>query len=74
MKITRTSMFSDETRTREIDVTPEQLAEWQAGTHIQTAAPHLSDEDREFLISGITPEEWNAVFGPEDEEASPDAP
>ena len=74
MKITRTSLFSDETRTREIDVTPEQLTAWETGAHIQTAAPHLSDEDREFLISGITLEEWNAVFGPEDEEASPDAP
>ncbi len=45
MKITRTSMFLDETRTREMNLTPEQLAAWEAGTHIQGAAPHLSDDD-----------------------------
>jgi hypothetical protein len=27
----------------------------------------MSAEDREFLITGITPEEWNATFPKEDE-------
>jgi hypothetical protein len=27
--------------------------------------PHLSVEDREFLITGITAEEWNALLGEE---------
>lgn len=62
MKITRTSMASGVTRTREMDVTPEQLASWQDGAHIQVAAPHLSDQDREFIISGITPDEWDEMF------------
>jgi len=36
--------------------------------NIQDAFPLMSKEDREFLISGITPEEWNKVFS-NDEEA-----
>lgn|SRR3954464_12650217 len=36
--------------------------------NIQDVFPLMSKEDREFLISGITPEEWNKVFS-NDEEA-----
>ena len=35
--------------------------------HIQNAAPHLSDADREFLMTGITVEEWDEAF-PDDED------
>lgn len=59
MKITRTSFLSGLTRTREIDVTQEQLDRWEAGEHIQNVAPHLSASDREFIISGITDDEWD---------------
>src|SRR4051812_29454401 len=30
--------------------------------NIQEVFPLMSKEDREFLISGITPEEWNKAF------------
>ena len=63
MKITRTSRLTGTERTREIDLTPAQLAAWDAGEFIQDAAPHLSDADREFVMTGITAEEWTAVFG-----------
>lgn len=36
--------------------------------NIQDVFPLMSKEDREFLISGITPEEWNKIFS-NDEEA-----
>ena len=26
--------------------------------------PHLSADDREFLMTGVTPEEWDATFNP----------
>lgn len=29
---------------------------------IQDVAPELSVDDREFIISGITPAEWNEIF------------
>lgn len=34
-----------------------------AGTMlIQDLFPYLSDDDREFLLTGITPEEWDSAF------------
>ena len=71
MKITRTSALTGTERTREIDLTPAQLAAWDAGEFIQDVAPHLSDADREFVMTGITDEEWTAVFGDGDEENAP---
>ena len=45
-----------------------QLDYWlTSGTLVQDAFPQLSDDAREFLISGITPEEWDATFGKGDE-------
>lgn len=67
MKIIRQSTLTGNTRTLDIDVTQEQIDKWQSGSYIQDAMPHLSADDREFLISGITPDEWNKVF-PEEEE------
>ena len=31
--------------------------------NIQVCLPELSDEDREFLISGLSPEGWHEIFG-----------
>ena len=63
MKIVRRSPFSGTVNTREIDVTPEQIDAWQAGALIQVAMPNLTAEDREFMMTGITPEEWAETFG-----------
>ena len=30
---------------------------------IQDEFPHLSDDEREFLLTGSTPEEWERYFG-----------
>lgn len=68
MKLTRTSILTTKSHTLEIDVTDEQLARWEAGAYIQDVCPHLSNEDREFIISGITPSEWELHMLPEDEE------
>lgn len=38
------------------------LHEYDKGMNIQDAFPNMSKDDREFLISGITPEEWNKLF------------
>lgn len=63
MKITRTSPFSGEVNTKEIDVTEEQLDKWSNGMLIQNAMPNLSADDREFIKTGITAEEWDHTFG-----------
>lgn len=64
MQIERTSILSGITRTKDIDITQAQFDAWEAGMLIQNACPHLSDSDREFMISGITEEEWGGLFGP----------
>lgn len=63
MKITRTSMLTGKTHTRDIQVTEEQLEQWRKGRHIQWVLPHLSADDREFLLTGSTPEEWEELKG-----------
>jgi hypothetical protein len=39
------------------------LQEWLDGVHIQDALPGVSADDREFLISGISPKGWKETFG-----------
>ena len=62
MKMAMKSMLTGNIHTRDIDVTYEQLDAWVAdGTLIQEALPHLSADDREFIKTGITPEEWSTL-------------
>ena len=63
MKITRVSPLSGNKNSIEINVTQEQINRWENGELIQNAMPELSAGEREFLISGITPKEWNETFG-----------
>lgn len=70
MKITRTSNYSGIKRTLDLPVTQEQIDAWEAGALIQNAMPSLSPDDREFLKTGITPDEWNEMFPKEDEEGT----
>ena len=46
-------------------VPSEGFARWQAGEPIHRAMPEVLAEDREFLISGISPKGWTATFGQE---------
>lgn len=63
MTITRKSPLTGITRTKEIDVTIDQILAWEMGELIQNAMPHLSADDREFVKTGITGEEWDQLFG-----------
>jgi hypothetical protein len=63
MWIKRKSILTGIERTRNIPVNPEDLMTWEAGyASIQDAMPYLNDSDREFLLSGITTEEWDEAF------------
>ena len=68
MQITRTSIFSGNTNTMELNVTQEQLTAWESGVHIQVAMPQLNAEEREFVKTGMTPTEWNELFGEDEDE------
>jgi hypothetical protein len=50
----------------DIPVTQEQLDLWNNGVLIQDAMPNLTADQREFIKTGITADEWDEVFG-EDE-------
>ena len=63
MKVTRVSPFSNKKTTLEIDVTARQIASWEKGELIQDAMPNLTAGEREFIKTGITPDEWDDIFG-----------
>jgi len=63
MTITKTSSFSGNTNTMDIDVTEGQIEAWKGGELIQRAMPNLTPDEREFIKTGITAEEWEELFG-----------
>ena len=46
----------------DLPVTQQQMDRWEAGELIQNVMPDLTAEQREFLISGVTPPEWDRMF------------
>lgn len=69
MLITRTSMLSNVTRTLDINVTQEQLDAWIVdGVLIQNAMPHLSADEREFMLTGIWDDDWVEEYYEEEED------
>ena len=66
MLVTMTSPLTGIRHTQEIPVTEEQFNRWKAGELIQNAMPNLTADQREFIKTGITAEEWEAAFGEED--------
>jgi hypothetical protein len=65
MQITRRNPFTNEHHTWNIAVTEQQLQDWKNGQLIQDAMPHLTEDEREFILSGILPEQWNRLFDKE---------
>lgn len=66
MRVTRTSQFTGIEHTRDLALSPVEYDAILAGSKpIQQLAPHLTADEREFLLTGVTPEEWEAFLGPE---------
>jgi hypothetical protein len=65
MIVARQSIVSGKTYQMELDVTQQQLNDFFNGRLglAQEAFPHLSVDEREFIISGIHPIEWRELFG-----------
>lgn len=69
MLIERTSPITMANHIWDIDVTQQQLDNYYyMGYLVQQAFPHISAEEREFIKTGITPEEWDDMFGEEDDD------
>lgn len=73
MKIECKSLFTGNWNTLEVQeqcahaaITRQQWEAWQSGTYIQHPMPQLEADEREFLLTGATPEEWHASFADDD--------
>jgi len=51
-----------------VETSADNLAKFQSGMFAQSAFPDLSASDREFIISGTSPEGWEILFGDDEEE------
>ncbi len=70
MYISRTSVISGINRTLNIPVNPDDYLAWKAGVgNVQELMPYLNDNDREFILSGITSDEWDDAFAERYEDA-----
>lgn len=71
-QIRRISKLTGKMNTMVISLTPKEFKEvlaWQRGTDtrvIQAILPYHTPEEREFLISGLSLEEQNEMFGTRD--------
>ena len=73
MKVTRKSTITGVVHTLDLPITEEQMQAFLTGTLLQDAFPNLSAADREFILTGVTAEEWNAfVIGPANAAADDD--
>jgi hypothetical protein len=65
--VRRVSPFSRRENAMEIPMTPQEFRAaynaWVGGELIQNAFSTLDAGQREFIKTGITPEEWDQMFG-----------
>ena len=64
MKLTQTSQMTGDEHTLDIPMTQEEfdkaVANWEAGMLIQHAFESLDADQREFIQTGITAQEWES--------------
>ena len=66
MLVGKKSQLSGKSHEMEIDVSEKQITLWMEGALIQDVMPNLSPDEREFLMTGITPAEWDEAFAQSD--------
>ncbi|HEX6938835.1 MAG TPA: hypothetical protein VF158_05445, partial [Longimicrobiales bacterium] len=62
MRVPRRSILTGAFHLRDVPVTRDELRRHERGELAQSIWPHLSPEDREFMVNGVTPEEWAALL------------
>lgn len=72
MLVTRRSPLTGQTNTMDLPVTQAQLDEMalppSERRYVQEIFPNLTPSQREFIKTGYTPEDWEEMFPPEDED------
>ena len=58
-------MFTGITRTIDLPITEHDLRSCNNGMLIQNACPDLTADEREFIMTGVTSEEWEETFSEE---------
>ena len=58
MELYRTSMFSGVEHQMDLPITAAQLQRWEEGELIQNVFPDLTRGQREFIMTGMTEDEW----------------
>lgn len=61
MKITKTSRYTGRSNTMEVNITEDDYSCIKNGGNVDVCAPHVTYEEREFLLTGVTPEEQDAM-------------
>lgn len=62
--IVKTSPFSGEVNSMVIEMNYDDYQNYlNGGVNIQDALPYLTADEREFIKTGITPQEWEETFG-----------
>ena len=69
MIVRRKSDWTGKVNEMDIPLSEEHLNRWQSGQCglVQNEFPDLTADQREFLMTGCTPEEWDELFGEERE-------
>lgn len=65
MLIERTNPITGRSTTMELDITPQELDAYNRGAYAQDAFPRLNPDQREFFMTGLLPDDWERIFGPE---------
>jgi len=65
--VTKQSVLTGKETTMTLCFNQQDYQDWIDGMFIQDAMPYLTPAEREFLMTGITEEEWEEAFAePED--------
>lgn len=72
VKLTKTSPLTGKDNTMELPLTMQEFRDqkkaWKAGTVAQKAFPTLTADEREFIMTGATPQCWDIMFPAEEGE------
>lgn len=64
--VTRISPYNGDINNLVMDITEEQYTKWCNGMLIQNAFPHLTVEEREFILTGLVDEQFEKFLGSEE--------
>ena len=70
MQVSRKSPLTGNVNTLEVNITKEQWDEFNSPARerlVQEIFCDASSEEREFILTGYTPEDWKMIFGGEEE-------